>query len=249
MQPSTAGSTFVKRDERDVDDRQVGRCTGSIASGQRARVRALEHTARADRCAGPSRARRSRRPPRSPRVAPRCSRQSVNPPVEAPTSSALAARRPASPVRDSAFASLIPPRETNARALRDAHEHSSSTSSPGFSARLSRPNLDLPRHHRRRRRGCARGTGRARSGVCPDVAWPSLRTLSAAAAWRDSAPLRPGRLAKRHPRPSCGMQTSQPRSAHSRRRRQAVIDERPASEAGRIHAASGTLLSYRRLKA
>ena len=53
-------------------------------------------------------------------AAPRWSRQSVNPPVEAPTSSAW---RPATrcPSASSALASLIPPRETNAGAL--AHLH------------------------------------------------------------------------------------------------------------------------------
>src|SRR5439155_16070800 len=66
--------------------------------------------------------------------APRCKRQSVKPPVEAPTSSAP---RPATstPEDASALASLIPPRETYAGACSTLSCSSASTSSPGLAAR------------------------------------------------------------------------------------------------------------------
>src|SRR6185369_7425853 len=62
------------------------------------------------------------------------SRQSVNPPVEAPTSSA---RRPATSIwsASSALASLIPPRETNWAGVSMLSSMSCSTSCPGLDAR------------------------------------------------------------------------------------------------------------------
>ena len=57
----------------------------------------------------------------------------MNPPVEAPTSSAD--RPPGSiPKASSAFASFTPPRETNGGASATATSASSATSSPGFRA-------------------------------------------------------------------------------------------------------------------
>ena len=79
--------------------------------------------------------------------APRWSRQSVKPPVEAPTSSA---RRPATstPSVSSALASLTPPRETYGGGPSTSSSTSASTSWPGFSARR-RPGaeVDLARDH------------------------------------------------------------------------------------------------------
>ena len=68
------------------------------------------------------------------RSAPRCSRQSVKPPVDAPTSSAL---RPATsrPIRSRAFSSFVPPRETCRRPSSTASSTSLATSCPGFAAR------------------------------------------------------------------------------------------------------------------
>ena len=74
-------------------------------------------------------------------AAPRCSRQSVKPPVEAPTSSAM---RPSTGTSSasSAFASFTPPRETYGGGPLTSSSTSGSTSWPGFSARR-RPGADV----------------------------------------------------------------------------------------------------------
>src|SRR4051812_5249203 len=68
------------------------------------------------------------------RAAPRCSRQSVNPPVDAPTSSA---QRPEGsiPKASSAFASLTPPRDTYCGPSATSRDTSGATIWPGLSAR------------------------------------------------------------------------------------------------------------------
>ena len=73
-----------QRDERDVDVARSGGTEGPRAAGC-GRSRAPSPR-RAGRCEASSRAGRSRRRARSTRAAPRWSRQSVKPPVEAPTS-------------------------------------------------------------------------------------------------------------------------------------------------------------------
>ena len=66
-------------------------------------------------------------------AAPRCSRQSVNPPVDAPTSSAVSPRG-STPKTSSACASLSPPRDTNGIGPdRSRSSASASTRSPAFS--------------------------------------------------------------------------------------------------------------------
>ena len=109
-QPSTAGSTLP----REMNETSTTTRSGRTAARRRSMPGVLR--ARSPSRAGPgaaaSRARRRRRRPLTTAAAPRWSRQSVNPPVEAPTSRQ---RRPAgsTPNALSAFASLIPPRETN----------------------------------------------------------------------------------------------------------------------------------------
>ena len=75
-----------ERDERDVDGGEVDRLgQASRRSGVRAFVRSIE-TTRGSRAERARRAGRDRRRERRPALAPRCSRTSVKPPVDAPTS-------------------------------------------------------------------------------------------------------------------------------------------------------------------
>ena len=94
----------------------------------------------------------------------------MKPPVEAPTSSA---RRPAGsiPKASSAFASLMPPRDTYGGASATATSASSATSSPGLRRRAGRPRARR-RRSRRRRPGSATRTGRARPAECRAAACP-----------------------------------------------------------------------------
>ncbi len=147
-QRSTAGSTFVsdmKATSTTIRSGSNGQLTGLHVAG----VAALDHRHAARPGAATSAAHRRRRRSATTASAPRCSRQSVKPPVEAPTSSA---RRPAgsTPKASRALASLIPPRETNAGL--------SATWSVGVVghhlARLAGralAHVDVPRHHSRGR--------------------------------------------------------------------------------------------------
>ena len=126
------GHHLGQRDERDVDRRQP-RPVGKLVGG-RARARCCARSrSPGDRFAGPSRVGRGRRRVRSLLRRRAASRQSVKPPVEAPTS------RQSSPATSiasasSAFSSLIPPRETNRGSSLRSSSASSATSWLGFSA-------------------------------------------------------------------------------------------------------------------
>src|SRR5262249_29686386 len=102
--------------------------------------------------------------------APRCSRQSVNPPVEAPTSRAL---RPltSSPDPSSAFASLIPPRDTNGGRSGTPRPTAQSPSPPRLAPpRPARPPATPPR----RARGWGARGGREQHGLGQQGVQPAL---------------------------------------------------------------------------
>ena len=142
--PAAPGSTLRQRDERDVGDDQVR----ARRAGRRAPARGrscARARSRARRCAAPVAARRRRRRRATTCAAPRCSRQSVKPPVEAPTSRQ---RRPAAstPERVERVGELDPAARDEARAARRRRASTSSaTSWPGLAARSPpRPSRTSP---------------------------------------------------------------------------------------------------------
>ncbi len=103
---------LAQRDEGDVDHDQVGG-VGKIRGVERPGVLALDNRHPLIRAQRASSALRRPRPPPPRAALPAASRQSVKPPVEAPTSSASAIRHRDRSSASRALASLIPPRETN----------------------------------------------------------------------------------------------------------------------------------------
>ena len=161
--PSTAGSTFPKpMKETSITIRSGAH--GSASALERARVACARSPSRAGPGADASAARRRRRRTPTTASAPRWSRQSVKPPVEAPTSRQ---RRPpgSTPKASSAFASLIPPRETNGGAALDDQlgvlgDQLPRLASPGARRRARRRPAPRPR------RACATRRARAAPAGC-----------------------------------------------------------------------------------
>ena len=111
VQRSSAGATVSSEmNERSATASGTG---PPMASGSSARtlVRSSTRDARVV-CAATTRAARGRRRPRRPCAAPRCSRQSVKPPVDAPASRARQPTRLDRRTAASAASSFSPPRDT-----------------------------------------------------------------------------------------------------------------------------------------
>ncbi len=135
-----------QRDERHVDGHRARSARGARRRRGGARC-APRAPPRADRCAARSRAGRGRRRARRRARAPRCSRQSVKPPVPAPTSRQT---RPAGSIAkwSSAAASLRPARETNgSRGPATSRRASTATAVPALSTR--RPSTSTAAGHHR----------------------------------------------------------------------------------------------------
>ena len=138
--PTRAGRTESQRYEREVghnsvgDPRKVIRCEGP-------HVHSLHHCDPIVVPKSASRVGRNRHQPRSTAAAPRCSRQSVNPPVEAPASSHLCPWT-SIPSRSSAPSSLSPPRDTNRRGASVERDRSVGSDQSRYSLRSNSIDLD-----------------------------------------------------------------------------------------------------------
>ena len=119
-----------------MNDTSITMSSGAYGSSSAVSDRAFRRSMTVTR--GSDRSRQSSSPYATSRAttcsAPRWSRQSVKPPVEAPTSSARRSST-ANSSASRALASLIPPRETNGGRATTSTSTSSATSWPGFSAR------------------------------------------------------------------------------------------------------------------